>query len=454
MSPTRRSGPPGVVLGGTASGCGKTVATLAVLRALQRAGYEPGAAKAGPDFIDPSHHRVVVDQPSRTLDTWLQGAEGTRRNYARCGGDICVVEGMMGLYDGDRSSTAAIAEALSLPVVLVVDASAGMQSVGASALGFREYAERAGFDIDVVGVLAQRCHGGRHEQGVREALPEEMAYLGRVPPIAELEVPERHLGLHMGAESPIPTEALDSAAEEIRPDRLVEVARMPAEPNESVRPNHCSLANSPTVAVARDAAFAFVYPATMERLRKDATVREFSPLAGDPLPDCDGVYLPGGYPERFAAALSASEALTTLAEAAAGGLPVLAECGGMLALAESLTTAENANPVGETEADTIYEMAGVFPATVQLHDRYQALDHVELRATADHPGWAAGETVRGHEFHYSSVTVDEDARFAYEVDTGEGLDGSHDGLRVGEALGTYAHLHPESGAFDVFLSRL
>ncbi len=447
-------GPPGLLLGGTASGCGKTIATLAVLRALQRAGSDPRAAKAGPDFIDPSHHGVVVDPPSRTLDTWLQGTEGVRRNYARTDGDICVVEGMMGLYDGDRSSTAAVAETLSLPVVLVVDASAGMQSVGATALGFREYAEEAEFDIDVVGVIAQRCHGGRHERGVRAALPDGMTYLGRVPPTPELEVPERHLGLHMGAESPIPDDALDAAAEEIRTQQLLEVAREPGEPAAAVRPTRYAPASSPTVAVANDAAFSFVYPATMELFRETGTVRTFSPLAGDPLPDCDGVYLPGGYPERFAAELSDSGALATLAVAAADGLPVFGECGGMLALAESLTTAENATSSGRTEAGTTYEMAGVLPGTVQMHDRYQALDHVELRATGDHPGAATGETVRGHEFHYSSVTVENDAQFAYELVNGEGIDGDYDGLCVGEVVGTYAHFHPESGAFDAFLSRL
>jgi cobyrinic acid a,c-diamide synthase len=127
----------GVVLGGTSSGVGKTVAALAVSRALDDAGYAVQPAKAGPDFIDPSHHRAVTGRPSRTLDCWLQGEDGIRRNYARGEGDICVVEGVMGLYDGDGSSTAMVAEALELPVVLVVDASAGMESVAATALGCR-----------------------------------------------------------------------------------------------------------------------------------------------------------------------------------------------------------------------------------------------------------------------------------------------------------------------------
>jgi cobyrinic acid a,c-diamide synthase len=154
---------PGVVLAGTASGVGKTVATLAVCRALERAGRTPVAAKAGPDFIDPSHHAAVLDRPSRTLDPWLAGERGVQRAYARGAddGDVCVVEGMMGLYDGDVS-TAAVAAALDLPVVLVVDASAGMESVAATALGFQQYAERAGYDVDVVGLLAARGRFARY----------------------------------------------------------------------------------------------------------------------------------------------------------------------------------------------------------------------------------------------------------------------------------------------------
>ncbi|MUW14555.1 AAA family ATPase, partial [Halorubrum sp. CBA1125] len=200
----------GVVLGGTRSGVGKTVATLAAIRALEAAGHAVQPAKAGPDFIDPSHHERVAGRPSRTLDRWLQDTDGLRRNYARGEGDVCVVEGVMGLYDGDGSSTAAVAEALDLPVVLVVDAKAGMESVAATALGFERYAARVGRDVDVVGVLAQRAHGGRHERGIRDALPDELAYLGRIPPSDDLSVPERHLGLHMGEEAPVPDDALDA----------------------------------------------------------------------------------------------------------------------------------------------------------------------------------------------------------------------------------------------------
>ncbi|WP_049901296.1 cobyrinic acid a,c-diamide synthase [Halococcus agarilyticus] len=440
----------GVVIGGTRSGVGKTVATLAVVRALEAAGHTVQPAKAGPDFIDPSHHTAILgsdgsgnhdrERASRTLDVWLEGTDGLRRNYARGEGDVCVVEGVMGLYDGDRSSTAMVAESLDLPVILTVDASAGMESVAATAVGFREYAAHAGRDVDVVGIVAQRAHGGRHERGIREALPDDLAYFGRIPPEPDLEIPDRHLGLHMGDEAPIDPATLDEVATHVRTDRLLDVAREP--------PAVDSIDPEPTrgkrVAVARDAAFRFVYPATMERLRVRTEVVTFAPTAGDDVPQADGIYLPGGYPELHAAALADGPALATLRDRAGEGVPILGECGGMMVLAESLTTVD-----GDT-----HEMAGVLPATIEMRDRYQALDHVELSARASTLTANANDSLRGHEFHYSTATVDADARFAFDVERGEGIDGEHDGLTEYRTLGTYAHVHPESTAFDEFVDAL
>ena len=432
----------GIVLGGTASGVGKTVTTLAVLRALEAAGRSVQPAKAGPDFIDPSHHAAVVgtDQPARTLDPWLEGESGLRRNYHRGTGDICVVEGMMGLYDGDQTSTAQIAELLGLPVVLVVDGSASAASVAATAHGFDRYADRAGRAINVAGVIAARTHGGAHERAIREALPAELSYCGRVPPLDGLTVPERHLGLHGGSEAPVDETALETAAAAIRTDRLIGLAAAPpAPPADRSAPETAA-----TVAVAHDDAFRFVYPAVRERLTQRATVHAFAPAAGDDLParDLDLVYLPGGYPERHAAALAASPGLATLAARASDGLPVLAECGGLMTLAETLTVTDS------------HEMAGVLPCTVTLRDRCQAVDHVALRGQRASLIAAPGDRLRGHEFHYSAATVGRDARFAFAVERGQGIDGDHDGMTEYKTLGTYSHFHAESGAFDAALETI
>jgi cobyrinic acid a,c-diamide synthase len=167
----------------------------------------------------------------------------------------------------------------------------------------------------------------------------------------------------------------------------------------------------------------------------------FSPVAGDPLPDCDGVYLPGGYPELHVDALASSPAIATLGERATDGLPVLGECGGLMALGESLTDTD-----GESG-----EMADVLPADVTMHDRYQALDHTEMRANRDTLTATAGDTIRGHEFHYSSADVGRDAQFVFDVERGDGITDEQDGLTEYRTLGTYVHVHPESGAFDRFL---
>ena len=428
----------GIVLGGTASGIGKTVATLTTMKALDAAGYDPQPAKAGPDFIDPSHHEAIAGKPSRSLDPWLSGEDGTRRTYWRGEGDVCVVEGMMGLYDGTKVSTARVAELLDLPVVLVVDASAGMQSVGATALGFQQYAREAGRDIDVAGVLAQQAYGGRHADGIREALPEGLRYLGRIPPTDDLEIPDRHLGLEMGSESPLDGDALASAAETIDAESVADLAREPPRPTATA----ATAESGRTVAIASDAAFCFSYPSTVEWIAERGTVATFSPLAGDPVPDGDAIYLPGGYPELHAERLAGSGTLDDVAALAAHGLPVYGECGGLMALAESLTTVEGNS----------YDMAGVLPAAVEMQERYQALDHVELEATRDTAVAAAGTRQRGHEFHYSSATVGSDARFAFDVRRGEGIDGDHDGLTEYATVGTYCHVHPASGGLESLLS--
>jgi cobyrinic acid a,c-diamide synthase len=244
----------------------------------------------------------------------------------------------------------------------------------------------------------------------------------------------------MGGESPVAKDALAAASEHIDAAGLAAVAREPP----GVARTQTRPRTDARIALARDGAFCFIYPATVEVLRERAEVVTFAPTDGDSLPECDGVYLPGGYPERHADALASSPALDELAARAADGLPVFGECGGLLTLGESLTTAD-----GET-----YEMAGVLPASFRMHERYQALDHVRLRAQADALTASAGETRTGHEFHYSSADVAGDARFVFDVERGDGIHDQQDGLSAYRTLGTYCHVHPESGAFDTFLKRV
>ena len=430
---------PGVVLAGTASDVGKTVATLAVCRALERAGRTPVAAKAGPDFVDPSHHAAVLGRPARTLDPWVAGDDGIRRAYARSvdDGDVCVVEGMLGVYEG-TVNTAAVAEALDLPVVLVVDAETGMERVAATALGFKEYAARRGYDIDVVGLLAARARGGRHEAGIRDAV-DGVRYVGRTPPLDGLSIPDSHVDPDLGDGPPITRDALEAAARQIRPGVLLDLVRRP---DLDTRPSlRAADETGVRVGLAADEAFRFVYPSTRERLADRATVEPFSPVAGDPVPDCDVVYLPGGYPERHATALASSDTLDDLAAVAAEGRPVFGAGGGLMTLGESVTTAD-----GRTHG-----MAGVLPVATRMSERVVASDHVGVRAREDCLLSPAGGTRRGFECHFSSATPAPDARYAFEVIRGAGVDGVNDGFREYRTLGTYTHFHPGSGAFDYLL---
>ncbi|MBS3765786.1 cobyrinate a,c-diamide synthase, partial [Candidatus Bipolaricaulota bacterium] len=394
-----------------------------------------------PDFIDPSHHRLVAGKPSRALDLWLEGKRGVARNYFRGEGSICVAEGVMGMYDGGDTSTAAVAEKLHLPVVLVVDGSAGMESVAATALGFSEYASRAGFETEVKGIIAQKTHKGNHEKGIKEALPGDLEYFGRIPPVDDLEIPERHLGLFMGDQFPVSESGLKKASEFLKVEKLLDVASEPEGSGFAFREEEID--RSISVGLARDEAFNFIYPRTREKLSRVDLV-EFSPLEGDDPPDVDGVYLPGGYPELYPGKLESSPTMQGLAERAREGLPVFGECGGMIAMSKGLTTGE-----GER-----YEMAGILPAEARMVDGLQGLGYVELEGREANPFFGASNTVRGHEFHYSRMEVEDGAKFGFDVLKGKGIDGEHDGLVKGNSVGTYGHFHPESGLFDDFLESL
>jgi len=432
----------GLIIAGTSSGSGKTMATLVVLQALIEMGEDPQPAKIGPDFIDPSHHKIVTEKASRTLDLWLQGNDGVLENYGRGEGTICVAEGVMGLYDGELSSTAIVAETLDLPVVLVIDGSAGMESVSATALGFKEYSGYLEMNIDLVGIIAQKVNSKKHEKGIRNSLPDGIEYLGRIPFMDSLTVPERHLGLFMGQESPIDRGLLSAAAEYIHTDRLVELAREPR--IEIPSGSRAGFSTEKRIAVARDRAFNFLYPAALEALEHGAMVETFSPLAGDIPEDVDGIYLPGGYPELYLEELAASPTLDYLHQQASADLPVFGECGGMMVMSQALVSTEGKS----------YEMAKILPARVEMVDSLQGLGYTEVKIIADTTIGRKGQMLRGHEFHYSRLIPESDVRYGLEMDRGKGITGKHDGLIQNNAIGTYSHFHGASGLFNYFIENL
>jgi len=366
-----------------ASGQGKTTVTAALARRLRRMGQRVHVFKCGPDFIDP----MVLEHASRakvhTLDLWMVGLEQSRQRLARAAreADVVLVEGVMGLYDGDPSA-ADLARAFDLPVLAVVDAAAMAQTVGAVVLGLRDYGP-----VRMAGVVANRVASEGHARMVAASL-RDIPLLATLPKQAR-SLPERHLGLVVPGEVDDIDALLDDLADQLQLDEAAWNA-LPARllddavPEAPVPP----LLAGKTVAIARDAAFCFLYPANVDTLEAlGAQVRWFSPLADEPVPqDADAVYLPGGYPELHGEELArAARWQASIRAAHAAGMPILAECGGMMALAESLADKDG----------HAWPMAGLLPGRVLMQPRLAGLGSQGLATQAGQ--------MRGHTFHYSRL---------------------------------------------------
>jgi cobyrinic acid a,c-diamide synthase len=387
-----------------ASGQGKTTVTAALARLHARAGRKVRVFKCGPDFLDPYWHRLASGAPVHQIDLWMTGEADIRQRLhaAMQEADLVLLEGVMGLYDGEPSA-AELARRFGVPVLAVVDASSMAQTFGALAHGLRHYQAATHGPLPWAGVLANRVGSERHADMLQQAVsPQD--WLGALMRSTELALPERHLGLVAAHELPDALARLDAAADRLLSTPLgrmspAELAqRFPVQDaiqsgaacafNESAGGHFGSesqLLAGRTVAVARDAALCFIYDANLDTLRQlGAELAFFSPMADAALPPCDAVWLPGGYPELHAATLSANHALRDALRAhAAQGKPVWAECGGMMLLFDTLVD----------KAGTAHALWGLLPGTVRLQARLAALGPQQLALGAG--------TLRGHTFHWS-----------------------------------------------------
>jgi len=371
-----------VLVAAVASGQGKTTVTAALARSLVRAGQRVRVFKCGPDFIDPMLLERACGAPVHTLDLWMVGVDECRRRLAQAAreADIVLVEGVMGLYDGTPSA-ADLAREFGMPVLAVIDASAMAQTAGAVARGLRDYGP-----VQLAGVVANRVASPGHAQMVAGSL-RDIALLGSLQRQAQV-LPERHLGLVLPGEQPQLDAYLDELADALQLDEAAWEALPLLAPQALEGPVIAPLLAGKTIAIARDAAFAFLYPANLDTLRiLGARLMFFSPLADEPVPGgADAVYLPGGYPELHAQALAGAGAWHASINAAhAAGLPILAECGGMMALADELT-----DPDGRR-----WPMAGLLPGVVRMQARLAGLGAQALDTPAG--------LLRGHTFHYSRL---------------------------------------------------
>ena len=409
---------PALLLAGIASGQGKTTVTAALARYHARAGRRVRVFKIGPDFLDPMILAAASGQAVENLDLWMVGLEHSRALLSQAAreADLILIEGAMGLYDGEPSA-ADLALAFGVPVAAVIDAAAMAQTFGAVALGLKTYRE-----IPFAGVIANRVASAGHGEMVRNSLPADIpliALIGR----AATPLPERHLGLVQAGELADLQQRLDALAD------LIEASGLTALPppvdfapqEEAPLPK---LLAGKTVAIARDAAFSFIYPANLRTLRQlGADLVFFSPLAGEPVPAADALWLPGGYPELHAQRLSADpQWRTSLRSFHDSGKPMLAECGGMMALFDTLVTVD-----GQRHA-----MAGLMPGTVSMGTRLAALGLQEL-AWPRHEG-----TLRGHAFHYSRCETE--VQPALRATRAKGGDGEPV-YRAGALTASYFHAY-------------
>lgn len=407
-----------VLVAAMSSGQGKTTVTAALARRLVRMGKRVRVFKCGPDFIDPMLLERACGAPVHNLDLWMVGVDACRQRLAAAAheADAILVEGVMGLYDGSPSA-ADLSREFGIPVLAVLDASAMAQTAGAVAQGLRDYGP-----VEMAGVIANRVASSGHAAMVKESL-RDIPLIGTLARQDE-PLPERHLGLVVPGEVEELDRILDALADSIYFDEAAWDALPVMSPGSTVPAPVEPLLAGRTIAIARDPAFVFVYPANIDLLEQlGARITYFAPLSDEAVPeDADAVYLPGGYPELHGAQLQAAQRWRdSIRDVHARGVPIVAECGGMMALADGLTDSEGRR----------FEMAGLLAGEVRMQKRLGGLG---MHAMPTPQG-----EIRGHTFHYSLLDSSVTPR-DYTVKQRTGAQGEA-AYRVGSLFASYFHAY-------------
>jgi len=423
---------PALFISAPASGQGKTTITAGLARYHRRQGRRVRVFKTGPDFLDPMILARASGAPVLSLDLWMVGEDACRELLAQAAteADLILIEGVMGLYDGTPSS-ADLATAFGVPVVTVISAKAMAQTFGAVAFGLARFRPEVPFH----GVFANRVGSARHAQMLQEALPSGLRWTGHIASTDQIELPERHLGLRQAGEVDDLDARLEQAADALAETPLAELPPAVEFRSSSERITLPRLLDGKHIAIARDAAFSFIYPANVTLLEAlGARVSYFSPLSDQPVPEsADAVYLPGGYPELHAGTLTQNAITAGAIRAhAAAGKPIVAECGGMLYLLEQLT---------DTQGVTT-PMLGLLPGHATMQTRFAALGMQQLDGIHG--------AMTGHTFHYSKLTTpltpDRTATRPQAGAPGEAV------FRAGPIVATYMHAYwPSNPAFAAAL---
>ncbi len=425
---------------------GKTMVSIGLCAALKKRGHIVQPFKKGPDYIDPMWLSQAAGRPCRNLDLYLMERDDIVSTFARHSAEVNLVEGNKGLYDGlaldGSNSNAALAKLLDLPVFLVIDARGMTRGIAPLILGYQAFDR----DINIAGVILNNLGGSRHEAKLRAVIEHytDVPVVGAISHDERLSIVERHLGLmpcnESGNESHVVTAKIKqiaaAIAEQVDLDKLLTLSqKAPLDVPHKAKVSRFPCGDKVRIAIARDRAFGFYYADDLDALQAaGAELVPFDTLRDAHLPQVDGLYIGGGFPETCAAELEANTALRTeIKQAIEGGMPTYAECGGLMYLSR-----------GITYQGRCYRMVGAIPGDVQMHDKPIGRGYVHLKEDDEHP-WPRpdmpAKQIKAHEFHYSSlVNLPPDTRYAYHVERGYGIDGESDGLILHNLLASYTHL--------------
>ena len=433
---------PRLVIAGTGGDAGKTLVSLALTCAWRQRGHAVATFKKGPDFIDRAWLQWAADFPARNLDAYLMSEDALRDSFARgaSGARVSVLEGNRGLHDGMDAegtfSTAALARSLDAPVVILLDATKVTRTAAAVALGMQQLDPLCA----VRGVILNRVRGDRHERVIRDAVTRVtgLPVLGVIRRQRDLGglLPDRHLGLvtpeEHAQQAALRARLVRLAEESLDLDGLLQLAD-DAPPGPEATPAPAPPPATVRIAYLADRAFTFYYPENLDALRSaGAELVPVDALRDERLPDCDALYIGGGFPETQAETLSGNRSMRhSVREALSAGLPCYAECGGLMYLCRGFTWE------GRT-----WPMAGVFPVDLSVETRPQGHGYMAVTVEGDNPVFPRGTALRGHEFHYSrSLDKTTNLTTAYAVQRGVGTGHQRDGWVAGNVLASYLHLH-------------
>ena len=433
---------PRLVLAGTTSSVGKTSITSAIIHGIKKRGYSVQPFKTGPDYIDPSYLSAIAKNNTINLDVWLMGKQELIKSFVRNSkSDISIIEGVMGYYDGfsgdsNYSSTHHIATLLKSPTVLVLDASKTARSIAATALGFTKFHKNS----RIIGLVLNKIGSKKHEELCRKALePLKLPILGSIPRIANL-LESRHLGLIPVSEQASLKRKIEKIAKEISNsldiDKIIKIAKSATElPKISQKPKQKPRCN---ITVALDSSFNFYYKDNLEALRREgAKLKFFSPVSDSQVPTCDGLYIGGGFPEVLASSLGKNQKMkTSVKKVAENGMPVYAECGGLMYISKSIHDGTRKHP-----------MVGLIDAETKMTKK-MTLNYTKGSVSKACIISNGLQNLRGHEFHFSQLdSVPKDSKFAYTLDIGTGIKDGKDGLMVYDTLASYGHLYFDSSNY-------